>query len=198
MRIVVATQNVNKIKEISEMFSPLGFEVVLQADAGLDIEVEETGDTFEKNALLKARAVAMVCDDFVLADDSGLCVDALDGRPGVYSARYAGEGASDAEKIKKLLGELENETNRKAKFVTSMAFICPDGSEIVTMGEVFGKITDEPSGDNGFGYDPVFYCDELKKTFAEATSDEKNSVSHRGRALGALYEKLKAMQDAED
>ena len=103
-----------------------------------------------------------------------------------------------AEKIKKLLGELENETNRKAKFVTSMAFICPDGSEIVTMGEVFGKITDEPSGDNGFGYDPVFYCDELKKTFAEATSDEKNSVSHRGRALGALYEKLKAMQDAED
>lgn len=198
MRIVVATQNVNKIKEISEMFSPLGFEVVLQADAGLDIEVEETGDTFEKNALLKARAVAMVCDDFVLADDSGLCVDALDGRPGVYSARYAGEGASDAEKIKKLLGELENKTNRKAKFVTSMAFICPDGSEIVTMGEVFGKITDEPSGDNGFGYDPVFYCDELKKTFAEATSDEKNSVSHRGRALGALYEKLKAMQDAED
>lgn len=198
MRIVVATQNANKIKEISEMFSPLGFEVVLQADAGLDIEVEETGDTFEKNALLKARAVAMVCDDFVLADDSGLCVDALDGRPGVYSARYAGEGASDAEKIKKLLGELENKTNRKAKFVTSMAFICPDGSEIVTMGEVFGKITDEPSGDNGFGYDPVFYCDELKKTFAEATSDEKNSVSHRGRALGALYEKLKAMQDAED
>lgn len=198
MRIVVATQNVNKIKEISEMFSPLGFEVVLQADAGLDIEVEETGDTFEKNALLKARAVAMVCDDFVLADDSGLCVDALDGRPGVYSARYAGEGASDAEKIKKLLGELENKTNRKAKFVTSMAFICPDGSEIVTMGEVFGKITDEPSGDNGFGYDPVFYCNELKKTFAEATSDEKNSVSHRGRALGALYEKLKAMQDAED
>ena len=164
----------------------------------MDIEVEETGDTFEKNALLKARAVAMVCDDFVLADDSGLCVDALDGRPGVYSARYAGEGASDAEKIKKLLGELENKTNRKAKFVTSMAFICPDGSEIVTMGEVFGKITDEPSGDNGFGYDPVFYCDELKKTFAEATSDEKNSVSHRGRALGALYEKLKAMQDAED
>ena len=187
MRIIVATKNANKIREISNMFSSLGFEVLSQADAGIDIDVEETGDTFEKNALIKARAVSLVCDDFVLADDSGLCVEALDGRPGVFSARYAGEGASDADKIKKLLDELGDTTNRSAKFVTSMAFIAPDGSEIVTTGEVRGRITKVPSGENGFGYDPVFYSDELEKTFAQASLEEKNTVSHRSRALKALY-----------
>lgn len=187
MRIIVATKNENKIREISEMLSPLGFEVISQTNAGIDIDVEETGDTFLKNALIKARAVSLVCDDYVLADDSGLCVDALDGKPGVYSARYAGEGATDLEKIEKLLNELCDETNRSAKFVTSMAFITPEGKEITTSGEVCGRILKEPSGDNGFGYDPIFYSDELEKTFAEATPDEKNSVSHRGRALKALY-----------
>lgn len=190
MRIIVATKNENKIREISEMLSPLGFEVISQTNAGIDIDVEETGDTFLKNALIKARAVSLVCDDYVLADDSGLCVDALDGRPGVYSARYAGEGATDSEKIEKLLDELGDETNRSAKFVTSMAFITPDGKEITTNGVVLGRILREPSGNNGFGYDPVFYSDELEKSFAEATPDEKNSVSHRGRALKALYDIL--------
>ena len=121
MKIIVATKNKNKVREITDVFSPLGFEVVSQTDAGSDIDVEETGDTFEKNALIKARAIALVCDDFVLADDSGLCVDALDGRPGVYSARYAGEGATDKDKYTKLLTELGDEKNRRAKFVT-----CPD------------------------------------------------------------------------
>lgn len=187
MRIIVATKNENKIREISEMLSPLGFEVISQTNAGINIDVEETGDTFLKNALIKARAVSLICDDYVLADDSGLCVDALDGRPGVYSARYAGDGASDSQKIEKLLGELGDEPNRSAKFVTSMAFITPEGKEITTSGKVCGRILKEPTGNNGFGYDPVFYCDELEKSFAEATPEEKNSVSHRGRALKALY-----------
>lgn len=191
MKIIAATNNANKIKEITSLFSELGFEVVSQKDAGIDIDVEETGNTFAENALIKARAVAMLCDDYVLADDSGLCVDSLDGRPGVYSARYAGEGASDAQKIEKLLSELEDKDDRKAKFVTSIAFIFPDGREIVTKGEVHGKITLEPRGENGFGYDPVFFSTELCKTFAEADMEEKNSISHRGRALKALYEKIK-------
>ena len=198
MRIVVATKNANKINEISKIFSPLGFEVVSQHDAAIDVEVEETGDTFAKNALIKARAVAMLCDDCVLADDSGLCVDALDGRPGVLSARYAGEGASDIQKIEKLLYEMQGVTNRKAKFVTNIAFIFPDGSEIVTQGEVQGRILDEPQGANGFGYDPVFYCTEIGKTFAQATAEEKNSVSHRARALAALYEELESRSIPQD
>ena len=195
MRVVVATKNQNKVKEITEVLSPLGLEVVSQTDAGIDVDVEETGDTFEINARLKAKAVAMRCDDCVLADDSGLCVEALGGRPGVYSARYAGEGAPDSKKIEKLLSELENEDNRKAKFVTSMAFIFPDGNEIITMGEVYGKIIDAPRGDNGFGYDPVFLSDELNKTFAEATLQEKNEVSHRSRALAKLYDELSNVVD---
>lgn len=190
MRIIVATKNNNKVREISDVLSPLGFEVVSQTDAGIDVDVEETGDTFEKNALIKARAISLVCDDYVLADDSGLCVEALDGRPGVYSARYAGENATDKDKYTKLLGELREETNRSAKFVTSMAFITPDGAEIVTNGEVSGRITKEPAGNGGFGYDPVFYSDELEKTFGEASLEEKNTVSHRSRALKALYDIL--------
>lgn len=193
MNIIVATKNKNKVREISKMFSPLGFKVMSQEDAGIDVDVEETGDTFAKNALIKARAVAMLCDDCVLADDSGLCVEALDGRPGVYSARYAGLGATDGEKIEKLLTEMQDKTNRKAKFVTNIAFIFPDGKEIVTQGEVSGKIVREPVGNNGFGYDPVFYSTELEKTFAQAEMDEKNAISHRGRALSALYDELKDM-----
>lgn len=198
MRIIIATKNENKTREIREIFAPLGFEVISQTAAGIDIDVEETGDTFEKNALLKARAVALVCDDCVLADDSGLCVDALDGRPGVYSARYAGEDATDLDKINKLLGELADKDNKDAKFVSSVAFVFPDGGEIVTTGEVKGRIIDAPSGNNGFGYDPVFYSTEIGKTFAEATAEEKNSVSHRSRALLALYDKLKEIIDSEE
>lgn len=191
MNIIVATKNQNKVREITKMFSPLGFNVMSQEDAGIDVDIEETGDTFAKNALIKARAVAMLCDDCVLADDSGLCVEALDGRPGVYSARYAGPGATDLEKIEKLLIEMQDKTNRKAKFVTNIAFIFPDGREIVTQGEVSGKILREPVGSNGFGYDPIFYSTELEKTFAQAEMDEKNRISHRGRALSALYDELK-------
>lgn len=192
MKIIVATKNSGKIKELKRIFEKLNIDVASQDEEGFnDIEVEETGDTFEKNALIKARAVAMLADDIVLADDSGLCVDALDGRPGVFSARYAGENASDEDKINKLLNEMSGKTDRSAKFVTAMAAIFPDGREIITHGEVSGHILTKPEGENGFGYDPVFYCDELGKTFAQASGEEKNSVSHRGRALAAMYEKIK-------
>ncbi len=195
MKVIAATKNKGKIKEIQEILAPLDMEIISQHEFGIDIDAEETGDTFEKNALIKARAVAMVCDYPVLADDSGLCVDALSGAPGVYSARYAGEDATDRDRIEKLLTEMSGKENRDAKFVTAVAFIFPDGTEMTSTGEVKGHITNEPRGNNGFGYDPVFYCDEIGKTFAEGTDEEKNSVSHRGRALLGLYEKLKKWEE---
>ncbi len=194
MKIIVATKNRGKVKEIGKIFADLGLEVVTQEEAQIDIDVEETGDTFEKNALIKARAVSMLCDDIVIADDSGLCVEALNGRPGVYSARYAGPDASDSEKIDKLLSEMENAQNRVAKFMCCVALVTPDGREFVSHGEVMGKILHAPEGENGFGYDPVFFSDELQKSFALATPDEKNSISHRGRALRAMYEQVKELE----
>lgn len=191
MKVIAATKNKGKIKEMQEILSPLDIEIISQEEMGIELDVEETGDTFERNALIKARAVAMVCDYPVLADDSGICVDALGGAPGVRSARYAGEGASDSDKINKMLAELGDADDRSAKFVTSVAFIFPDGTEITARGEVKGHITQAPSGNNGFGYDPIFFSDELGKTFAESSDEEKNSVSHRGRALRNLYDKLK-------
>ena len=191
MRIIAATKNAGKIREIEKIFGDLGIEVVSQQDEGFNVDIEETGDSFEKNAMIKARAVSLLSDDIVMADDSGLCIDALDGRPGIYSARYAGENASDRDKLQKVLSEMEPHKNRQAKFVTAVAVILPDGRELVTTGEVKGEILREPKGENGFGYDPIFYCDELQKTFAQATDEEKNQVSHRGRALRKMYEKLK-------
>ncbi len=190
MRIIAATKNKGKIKELEAILGNLNITIVSSEEIGLDVDVEETGDTFEKNALIKARAIAMMCDEPVLADDSGLCVDALDGRPGVYSARYAGENATDAEKMQKVLDELGETKNRKAQFVSVVALIFPDGDEITAEGTVSGTITHEPIGDGGFGYDPIFYSDELKKTFAQATEEEKNKISHRARALENLYTKL--------
>ena len=191
MKIIAATGNQGKIVEIKKIFSPLGFDVVTQKEAGFDIDVEENGKTFEENALIKARAIAKLCDDYVISDDSGLCVDALGGRPGIYSARYAGEDTPYSEKIKRLLEELSPFPDKSAHFMTSVAFITPDGREITANGVVYGHIVDKPQGNNGFGYDPIFYSDELKKTFAMATLEEKNSISHRGRALRALYEIIK-------
>lgn len=195
MKVIAATKNLGKIKEIQEILAPLDMEVLSQHEIGIDVDAEEMGDTFEKNALIKARAAAMLCDYPILADDSGLCVDALDGKPGVHSARYAGEDATDEDKIRKLLSELKDKDDRSAKFITAVAFIFPDGIEVTAEGEVKGHITDEPMGIRGFGYDPIFFSDELGKTFAQATDEEKNSVSHRARALRSLFEKLKAMED---
>lgn len=191
MRVVAATGNKGKVKEISEIFSGFGIEVISQEEAGIRTEVEETGKSFEENARLKALAVAQKCNDAVIADDSGLCVRALDGAPGLYSARYAGIEASDSDRIRKLLDALKDAEDRSAWFVSAVVFVYPDGKIVSAEGRTEGYITYEPKGEGGFGYDPVFFSDELNKTFSQATSEEKNSVSHRARALSALYEKIK-------
>ena len=188
MKIIAATSNKGKIREIKKIFSE--FDIISMKEAGIDIEIEENGKTFEENALIKARTVTKLTNSIALSDDSGLCVDAISGAPGIYSARYAGENATDEERVKKLLSVLENEENRCAKFVSAVALVYPDGKELTAIGEVFGKISYSPSGENGFGYDPIFISDELGKTFADATDDEKNSISHRKRALSNLYEKM--------
>ena len=173
MKIVAATTNKGKIREFQEILGELGYEVVSMRDAGIDVEVEETGSTFSENALIKARAVALLCDSPVIADDSGLCVDAMDGAPGIYSARFAGEDATDYDRNVKLLETLEGEENRKAQYVAAIAYISPDGKEITTEGTIEGEILTEEHGTGGFGYDPLFWCTEIKKCFGLATPDEK-------------------------
>ena len=191
-KLVVATGNKGKLREIREILSDI--EVLGLLDVGIDIDVEETGETFAENAFIKANAIANMTDMAVLADDSGLVVDPLGGRPGVYSARYAGENATDEGNVEKLLSELRTipEQERTARFVCAMCLIFPDGSKIETFGEsCSGYIIDTPRGDNGFGYDPVFFAPDFGKTFSEMTMEEKNQVSHRKAALFALSERLK-------
>ena len=192
MRIIAATSNEGKLREIRSIFSSSDIEIISMRELGINIDIEETGKTFEENAEIKAKEIAKLCDYPVLADDSGLCVEALGGAPGIYSARYAGEGASDDEKIDKLLENMKGKTNRNAKFVSVVVLVFKNGEKIAARGEVLGHITYEKSGHGGFGYDPVFYADELAKTFGESDEGEKNSVSHRGRALAELYKVMKA------
>lgn len=191
MKIIAATSNAGKIREIKKIFSSSSFEIISMKEAGIDIEIEENGTTFEENALIKARTISKLSGCAVLSDDSGLCVDALGGAPGVYSARYAGEDATDEERMIKLLSELSDVEDRCAKFVSVVAFITKDGKEFCSTGEVLGKIAYKIMGDGGFGYDPIFISDELGKTFGQATQEEKNSISHRARALDNLYKTLK-------
>ena len=191
MKVIAATHNKGKIREFNEILGKLGFEVLPPNEVGIDIDPEENGSSFAENALIKARAVANLCDYPVIADDSGLCVDALGGAPGIFSARYAGEDASDSDRIKKLLHELDGVSNRRAKFVSAIAFIMPDGEELVTHGEVLGNITLAPDGDSGFGYDPIFQPEGFDLSFAEMPMDEKNKISHRGRAIQQLIAFLK-------
>lgn len=191
MKIVAATTNKGKIREFQEILGELGYEVVSMHDEGIDVEVEETGSTFAENALIKARAVSLLCDYPVIADDSGLCVEALDGAPGIYSARFAGDDATDEDRNIKLLEEMKDKENRKAQYVASIAFIFPDGREITTEGTIDGEIMTEEHGNGGFGYDPLFMCTEIGKCFGLATPEEKNAVSHRGRALQKLCKILK-------
>ncbi len=191
MKIIAATSNAGKIKEIKKIFADENLEILSMGEIGIKIEIEENGTTFEENALIKARTISKLTGEIALADDSGLCVDAMGGAPGIYSARYAGEDATDAQRIEKLLGELSGEENRKAKFVSVIAVVFPDGRELTADGEVHGQIADKVCGEGGFGYDPVFISDELGKTFGEATPEEKNSISHRARALNTMYNKIK-------
>ncbi len=184
-KIVFATNNENKLREAREILAPLEIDVLSQAQAGADCDPEENGVTFAENAIIKARAVYDRVRMPVFADDSGLCVDALDGRPGVYSARYAPKG----RECEKLLGEMKNvpDSERRAAFRCVIAYVDDDGDFTVS-GDVQGKIGYEERGVNGFGYDPVFMVGE--KSMAEMTSEEKNKISHRGAALRALADVL--------
>lgn len=186
-RLVVATGNAHKLREISEIFTD--FEVLSQRQAGFDFEAEETGSTFAENALIKARAAAKALHCTAMADDSGLCVEALDGAPGVFSARYGGEHGNDAANRALLLQNMQGVENRRAYFVCAVAVVEPDGREITAEGRTYGKILTQETGTGGFGYDPIFESEDLQKSFGLATAEEKNSVSHRYRALRELRTK---------
>lgn len=186
MTVIAATGNPNKLKEFRAILK--GDEVISASEAGFAGDVEETGKTFLENALLKARAVCRATGKAALADDSGLCVTALGGAPGVYSARYSGGG--DKENRRLLLQNLQGETDRRAYFESAIALVFPDGRELVAEGRTYGHILEEERGENGFGYDCLFFSDDLQKSFGEATAEEKNGVSHRGRALTKLEEQL--------
>lgn len=187
MKLVLASKNQHKLLEMEHILRDLGLEVVLESQVGVDVDVEETGTTFLENAALKARAVMEASGMAAIADDSGLMVDALDGAPGVYSARY-GNLDSDQARTSYLLENIKDVPagKRGAQFVSAIVCILPDGREVHAQGTCQGEILFAPRGENGFGYDPVFYSPELQKTFSEATEEEKSTVSHRGRALRAF------------
>ena len=194
MKLAIATNNAHKLSEIRAILGDSFEQLLSLKDLGIDADVEETGTTLEENALLKARTICKLCKLPTLADDTGLMVDALDGAPGVYSARYAGEAHNDANNRALLLKNLEGKTSRRAHFSTVIAICYPNGDFITANGRVEGSILHEERGSEGFGYDSLFYSDELGKTFAQATPEEKNSVSHRGRALHAMLEKLNSQK----
>ena len=194
-RIVFATGNAGKIKEIRMIMEDTGLEVVSMKDAGIKADIEENGKTYEENALIKARAVAAFTKDIVMADDSGLEIDALNKEPGIYSARYLGEDTPYSIKNANLIQRLEGvpEEKRTARFVCAIAAVLPDG----TRATIEGRIGYEEKGTNGFGYDPIFYVPEFGKTTAELTEEEKNQVSHRGKALELMKEELKKYEDTD-
>lgn len=194
--LLIATKNPGKAKEFQEIFGEKGYDVKTLLDYPELPDVEETGTTFEENARLKAETIAKLLNVMVIADDSGLMVDALGGQPGVYSARYAGEPKSDAANNAKLLaalGEMPN-ADRRAKFHCTLVLAIPNQQSIVAVGELEGCIADVPRGENGFGYDPLFYVETLGKTTAELTPSEKNQISHRKRAIQALLEKWDTLE----
>ena len=189
MKLVLASKNEKKLKEMQDILSHMGVEVCLESAVGVDVDVEETGTTFEENSLLKAKAVMEASGLPAIADDSGLCVDALGGAPGVYSARYGGPGLDDAGRYKLLLENMKGQP-RAAKFVSVITCCFPNGDVLTARGECPGTIAFAPMGEGGFGYDPVFFVPGLKKTFAQLTAEEKNAISHRGKALEAFRVKL--------
>lgn len=191
MRVVLASNNKNKLREMAQILKPFGMEVISQRDAGADFEVEESGTTFRENAETKASAVYEKLHMPVIADDSGLVVDALGGAPGVYSHRFAGENASDKDRSLKVLNELKNvpDSERSARFICEICYIDENGEKHFFSGSCEGFIGKEERGENGFGYDPIFCVGD--KTLAEMTDDEKNKISHRGNALRLFNEYLK-------
>ena len=191
MKFVLASHNKGKLAEMQAILGELGVEVVMPADVGVDIDVEETGTTFAENAGLKAQAIMQASGLPAIADDSGLCVDALNGGPGVYSARYGGGELDDRGRDTLLLQNMRGSMTRAAHFHTSVVCLFPDGTELTAEGECPGTIAYAPMGDGGFGYDPVFFVPGLRKTFAQLTAEEKNAISHRGNALRAFAAELK-------
>ena len=194
MKVVLASKNRHKLEEISKITQQFDIELVLQSELGIDIDVEETGTTFEENSFLKADAVMKASGLPALADDSGIAVDALNGEPGVYSARYGfDESLDDWGRLELLLKNTENvpDGQRQAQFVCVITMVTPEGLTIQARGEIHGELTREARGENGFGYDPIFYYPPLGKTTAELSPEEKNKVSHRANALKIFYEKLK-------
>lgn len=195
MKIILASGNADKMKEVREILADLDAEIVSMKEAGIDIDIEETGRTFEENALIKARAVCGYAGCITMADDSGLEVDYMDKKPGVYSARFMGRDTSYDIKNQAIIDNLKGvEGNeRSARFVAAIAVVFPDGREIVTRGTMEGLIADKPAGENGFGYDPIVYLPEYGMTSAQLTPEEKNRISHRGKALRSMAEKLGGM-----
>lgn len=193
-KIIFATGNADKMREIREIMADCAVEILSMKEAGISADIVEDGQTFEENARIKAGAIAEHTDAIVLADDSGLEIDALGGEPGVYSARYMGEDTSYTLKNQNLIDRLQNvpKEQRSARFVCAIAAVLPDGQELVTRQTMEGYIGYEPEGENGFGYDPIFYLDEFGCSSAALTREQKNAISHRGKALRAMRELLKA------
>ena len=196
MKLVLASRNQKKLRELQEILSELGVEVLSEADAGVDVDVEETGTTFEENAFLKAHAVMEASGLPAVADDSGLCVDALNGAPGIYSARYGGPGLDDVGRYQLLLENMRGQLDRRCRFVSAICCCFPDGRRVEARGECPGTLAYAPKGEDGFGYDPIFFVPEQKKTFAELSAEEKNAISHRGRALALFRRKLEELEEA--
>jgi len=196
MKFILASNNEKKLKEMREILSAMGHEVRSQREAGLDFAVEETGETFLENARLKAEAVVELTGEAAIADDSGLEVEVLGGEPGVQSAYYGGASCeTDWDRLQYLLGQMEDKEHRRPAFVSTIVCLFPDGSSIEAQGRIEGEILREPRGDGGFGYDPVFYVPETGRSFAQMTAEEKNGLSHRGKALASFKEKWERYHD---
>ena len=198
MKVVLASHNQKKMVEMKAILSQMGVEVLSQAEVGVDLEPEETGTTFEENARIKAQAAMQATGLPAIADDSGLMVDALGGDPGVYSARYGGPGLDDTGRWQLLLKNMAGESNRACKFVSVICCAFPDGGEVMARGECPGILAQGPSGDGGFGYDPIFYLPQLGKTMAQLTPAEKNQISHRARALAGFQKEWERQRHGTD
>ena len=191
-KIILASNNKGKIAEVKEILKDMNVEVISMKEAGLEVDIEENGSTFEENALIKAEAIMKMTGEITIADDSGLEVDYLNKEPGIYSARYMGHDTSYDIKNNAIIQRLEGVkgTDRSARFVCAMAVVFPDGKNIIARGTMEGLIADKPMGENGFGYDPIMYLPEYQKTSAQLSSEEKNKISHRGKALEKLKTQL--------
>ena len=198
-KIIFATGNQDKMREIREILADMDVEVVSMKEAGIHADIVENGSTFEENAVIKARTICEMTGEITLADDSGLEIDYLNKEPGIYSARYLGEDTPYSVKNANLINRLEGvpDEERTARFVCAIAAVLPDGRELTTLATIEGRIGYEEKGANGFGYDPIFYVPRFDKTTAELTEEEKNQVSHRGKALQLMKEELKKYEDID-